>query len=115
MENFMFWVLALLAAITAYRLLSRRAISPKARVAAMLRRYRALEGTEECLLRLLVTRRDWKRLPHRFLAEIVSRFQSKEDVMRFVSISEDYGYHRDHYPAIATKVDLDSAMAEVAC
>src|SRR5262245_40578185 len=54
MENFMFWVLALLAAITAYRLLSRRAVSPKARVAAMLRRYRALEGTglseQECLL-----------------------------------------------------------------
>jgi len=119
MENFMFWVLMLLAAITVYRLLSRRAVSPKARVAAMLRRYRALEGTglpeQECLLQLLATRRDWKRLPHGFLAEVVSRFQSKEDVMRFVSLSEDYGYHRDHYPAIATKVDLDSAMAEVAC
>jgi len=58
---------------------------------------------------------DWKRLPHRFLAEVVSRFQSKEDVMRFVSVSEDYGYHRDHYPEIATRVDLELAMAEVAC
>src|SRR5262249_13348222 len=66
MENFMFWVVTLLAAITVYRLLSRRAVSPKTRVAGMLRRYRALEGTglseQECLLRLLVTRRDWKRL-----------------------------------------------------
>jgi hypothetical protein len=119
MENFMFWVVVLLAAITAYRLLSRRAVSPKARVAAMLRRYRALERTGlselECLLQLLATRRDWKRLPHRFLAEVVSRFQSKEDVMRFVSVSEDYGYHRDHYPGIATRPDLESAMAEVAC
>src|SRR5262245_5721305 len=119
MENFMFWVVVLLAAITAYRLLSRRAVSPKARVAAMLRRYRSLEGTglseQECLMQLLATRRDWKRLPHRFLAELVSRFQSKEDVMRFVSVSEDYGYHRDHYPGIAMKVDLESAMAEVAC
>src|SRR5262245_1250798 len=113
----MFWVVALLAAITAYRLLSRRAVGPKTRVAAMLRRYRALEGTglseQECLLRPLVTRRDWKRLPHGFLAEIVSRFQSKEDVMRFVSVSEDYGYHRDHYPAIATKIDLESAMRKL--
>src|SRR5262245_24149657 len=119
MENFMFWVVVLLAAITAYRLLSRRAVGPKARVAAMLRRYRALEATglseQECLLRLLATRRHWKRLPHRFLAEVVSRFQSKEDVIRLVSVSEDYGYHRDHYPGIAMKVDLDSAMSEVAC
>src|SRR5262249_36552309 len=119
MENFMVWILAFFAAITVYRLLSRRALSPKARVAAMLRCYRALEGAglseQECLLQLLATRRDWKRLPHRFLAEVVSRFQSKEDVMRFVSVSEDYGYHRDHYPAIATKVDLESAMSEVAC
>src|SRR5262249_6323914 len=117
MENFMVWILALFAAITAYRLLSRRAVGPKARVAAMLRRYCALEGAglseQECLLQLLATRRDWKRLPHRFLAEVVSRFQSKEDVMRFVSVSEDYGYHRDQYPGIATKVDLESAMAEV--
>jgi tetratricopeptide (TPR) repeat protein len=119
MENFMVWIVALFAAITVYRLLSRRAVSPKARVAAMLRRYRALERTglseQECLLQLLATRRDWKGLPYRFLAEIVSRFRSKEDVMRFVSVSEDYGYQRDHYPKIATRIDLEAAMAEVAC
>jgi tetratricopeptide (TPR) repeat protein len=119
MENFMFWIVALFAAITVYRLLSRRAVSPKARVAAMLRRYRALERTglseQECLLQLLATRRNWKRLPHRFLAELVSRLRSKEDVMRFVSVSEDYGYHRDHYPEIATRIDLKVAMAEIAC
>jgi tetratricopeptide (TPR) repeat protein len=119
MENLMLWIVALLAAITVYRLLSRRVVTPKARVAAMLRRYRSLERTglseQECLLQLLATRRDWKRLPHRFLAELVSRFRSKEDVMRFVSVSEDYGYHRDHYPEIATRIDLEAAMAEIAC
>jgi tetratricopeptide (TPR) repeat protein len=119
MENFMVWIVALFAAITVYRLLSRRALSPKARVAAMLRRYRALERTglseQECLLQLLATRRDWKGLPHRFLAELVSRFRSKEDLMRFVSVSEDYGYYRDQYPKIATRIDLEAAMAEVAC
>jgi tetratricopeptide (TPR) repeat protein len=119
MENLMFWIVAIFAAITVYRLLSRRAVTPKARVAAMLRRYRALEKTglseEECLLQLLATRGDWKGLPQRFLAELVSRLGSKEDVMRFVSVSEDYAYQRDHYPEIARKIDLEAALAEIAC
>jgi tetratricopeptide (TPR) repeat protein len=119
MENLMLWIVALLAAITVYRLLSRRVVTPKARVAAMLRRYRVLERTglseQECLLQLLATRWDWKGLPHRFLGELVSRFRSKEDVMRFVSVSEDYGYQRDHYPEIAKRIDLEAAMAEIAC
>ena len=119
MENLIFWLVVVLATIAVYRLLSRRVMTPKARVTAMLRRYRALERTglsePECLLQLLAIRRDWKQLPHRFLAELVSRLRSQEDVMRFVSVSEDYGYHRDHYPEIATRVDLEMAMAEVAC
>jgi tetratricopeptide (TPR) repeat protein len=119
MENWTFWIVVFFAAITLYRLISRRAMTPKARVTAMLRRYRALERTglseHESLFRLLATRADWKNLHPRFLAELVSRLSSKEDVMRFVSVSEDYRYHRDHYPGIAMKADLDSAMAEVAC
>ncbi|HEY7323086.1 MAG TPA: hypothetical protein VIE89_36465 [Candidatus Binatia bacterium] len=119
MDHVMFWIIVFFAAITLYRLLSRRAITPKTRVTVMLRRYRVLERSglseQESLLQLLATRKDWKQLPHRFLAEIVSRFRSKEDVMRFVSVSEDYGYQRDHYPEIATRVDLEAAMAEVAC
>ncbi len=119
MENLMFWIVVVLATIAIYRLLSRRVVTPKARVTAMLRGYRALERTglseHECLLQLLATRRNWKGLPHRFLGELVSRLRSKEDVMRFVSVSEDYGYHRDHYPEIATRIDLEVAMAEIAC
>lgn len=119
MENLFFWVLLLFAAITLYRLLSRRLVTPKARVAAMLRQYRALErmglSEQECLLRLLLSRRSWKRLPQRFLAEIVSRLRSKEDVMRFVSVSEDYRYHLEHFPDIAKEIDLEAAMAEIAC
>ena len=85
----------------------------------MLRRYHALERSglreQECLLRLLEKGRGWKNLPHRFLLELISRLHSKEDVLRFVSISEEYRYLREHYPAIATQVDLEAAMAEVAC
>jgi tetratricopeptide (TPR) repeat protein len=85
----------------------------------MLRQYHAFEKTglseQECLLRLLTARRGWKNLPHRFLGEIVSRLRSKEDVMRFVSVSEDYRYNQEHYPGVAARTDLNEAMAEVAC
>jgi len=85
MENLMLWLVVVLATIAVYRLLSRRVVTPKARVTAMLRGYRALERTglseHECLLQLLATRRNWKGLPHRFLGELVSRLRSKEDVM----------------------------------
>ena len=43
MENLMLWLVVVLATIAIYRLLSRRVVTPKARVTAMLRRYRALE------------------------------------------------------------------------
>jgi hypothetical protein len=119
MDNAMFWVVFVVAAIVFYRLLSRRALTPKAKVTAMLRRYRALERTglseQDCLLQLLATRKEWRNFSHRFLAGIVSRLRSKEDVMRFVTVSEDYGYHYDPYPQLAKKIDLDGAMTEIAC
>ena len=119
MENPMFWLISLIAGIIIYRLLLRRQLTPKARVTAMLRRYRALENTglseRDSLLQLLLTRKDWEKLPRPFLAAIVSRLGSKEDLMRFISLSEDYGYHRDRYPALAKRIALDTAMAEIAC
>jgi hypothetical protein len=119
MEYFAFWFVTVFAAIAVYRLLSRRLATPRARVSAMLRRYRALERTglsePECLLQLLATRSDWKSLSHRFLAELVSRLRSKEDIMRFISVSEDEGYQRKHYPDLAQQTNLDNAMSEIAC
>ena len=119
MDSLTFWIVVFLAAITLYRILSRRVVTPKSRVTELLRRYHSLEKTglseEESLLRLLATRKDWKSLPHPFLAELVARLGTKEDVMRFVSVSEDYRYHRDHYPRISTIRDLDEAMVEIAC
>ncbi len=35
--------------------------------------------------------------------------------MRFVSVSENYGYLRDHYPGLAAKTDLEAGMGEIAC
>jgi tetratricopeptide (TPR) repeat protein len=119
MDNLALLIVLAVAAIILYRIHSWRLLTPKARVAAMLRRYQALARSglseQQCLLQLLATRRDWKRLPHGFLAELVSRLGSKEDLMRFVSVSEDYRYHREHYPLIATKNDLEEGMTEIAC
>ena len=65
MENPMFWLISLIAGIIIYRLLARRHLTPKARVTAMLRRYRALEKTglseRDCLLQTLVTRNGWEK------------------------------------------------------
>jgi tetratricopeptide (TPR) repeat protein len=119
MNNWFFVIVVFAAAVGIYRLVSRARMTPKARVSALLRRYRVLEraglSEQACLLQLLATRKDWKRLPHPFLAEIVSRFAGKEDVMRFVSVSEDYHYHRDHYPSLAAKSDLEAAMGGITC
>ena len=119
MDSMVFWVLVFFGAFTLYRLISRRATTPKGRVTAMLRQYHGFEKTglseQECLLRLLVTRRGWKNLPHRFLSAVVSRLRSKEDVMRFISVSEDYSYNLAYYPALADRTDLEEALAEIAC
>lgn len=119
MEYVAFWIITVFAAIAVYRLLSRRLATPKDRVNAMLRRYYVLERTglsePECLMQLLATRNEWKNFPHRFLAELVSRLRSKEDVIRFISVSEDEGYQRKHYPDLAKQTNLDNAMTEIAC
>jgi hypothetical protein len=119
MDYFTFLIVAVFAALVVYRHLSPRFLPPKARVNAMLRRYYTLRRTgltePECLLQLLSTRSEWKKFPHRFLAQLVSRLRSKEDVVRFVSVSEDYGYQRKHYPELAKQTNLENAMTEIAC
>ena len=119
MDPLTFWIVLFFAVIAFYRIWSRNVGTPKGRVTAMIRRYRALERTglteQECLLKLLETRRGWKTLPPRFLLEVVCRLSSKEDLFRFVSVSEEYRYLREHYPNIAKKIDLEEAMVEVAC
>lgn len=119
MDNFFLWILVSLAIITIYRKLSRRVLTPKARVTALLRRYHVFEKAglpeQEAILRVLVTRSGWKNLPPPFLTEVVSRLGSKEDVFRFVSLAEGYGYNQKHLPDIAKKEDMEEAMAEIAC
>jgi len=119
MESIAFWFVVLFAGITIYRKLSQRAVTPKARVAAMLRRYGAFArmglSEAEILFRLMATRSGWKDLPYDFLRELVARLATKEDVMRFISLAEDCGHVKQRFPGIARNADLNQAMAEVAC
>jgi hypothetical protein len=119
MESVLVWFVVLFAGLTIYRFLSRRAATPEVRVAAMLRRYSlfARMGFSEpdILFRILVSRNQWKNLPHEFLRELVRRLKTKEDVLRFISLAEDCGHVKQRFPAIARNPDLEHAMAEVAC
>ena len=35
--------------------------------------------------------------------------------MRFISVSEDFGYQRKNYPDLARQTNLEAAMTEIAC
>lgn len=119
MDSVLLLIMIPLAVFALHRRLSRWLMTPKKRVRVMLRRYNRLARSglseQDCLLNLLATRRDWRNLPHRFLVELVSCFPTKEELMRFVSVSEDFRYQRDPYPGLAANTELEAAMGEIAC
>lgn len=118
MESGLFLIGLLIALIAMYRLISRHLRSPQTTVRGLLRRYHAFERiglpARECLFGVLSRRTGWKNLPPKFLAEIVARLESKEDVFRFVSLAEGYGFNRKEMRTIAAGKDMEAAMREVA-
>jgi hypothetical protein len=117
MERALFLVGLAIALIAIYRWVARKLSSPEITVRLLLRRYHAFQkmglSEQQSLFRILASRRGWRNLPERFLAEIVARLKSKEDVMRFVSLAEGYRFNRDRLPDIAGDADMDSAMRRV--
>lgn len=117
-ESGLFFLGLFLALFAVYRLMLRRFAGPQARVRGLLRHYHALEAAglaeQECLLRILTRRSGWKNLPHVFLAELIKRLKTKEDVFRFVSLAEGYRYDRKHLPKVAASQDPEVAMREIA-
>lgn len=118
MDTFLFFAVLALALFTFYRLLSRRTATPEMRVKGLLRRHHALQRLglpeRDCLYRQLTKRSGWRSLPPAFLAELVTRLESKENVFRFVSVAEDHRFHTQQLPAIAAGRDQPAAMREVA-
>ncbi len=118
MDNGLFLLGLLVALVAVYLRMRRRLRSPQTIVRGLLRSYYAIERTglpeRESLLRILSKRSGWKKLPSVFLAEIVARFGTKENVFRFVSLAESYRFDRSQLPAIAANRDLETAMREIA-
>ena len=118
MESGLFLIGLVIVVIAVYRLVSRRITGPQATVRSLLRQHHSLEGTglseQESLLRILIGRNGWKELPSAFLAEIVARLGTKENVFRFVSLAEGYRFHRQQLPATAAENDRETAMREIA-
>ena len=118
MDNTLFFLGVAVALYALYRLLSRRMTTPEARVRALLRRHHALQRLglpeRDSLYRLLTSRNRWRNLPPAFIAELVTRLQSKENVLRFVSLAEDHRFHIQQLPTIAAQQNRETAMREVA-
>ena len=113
---FLFGLLVALFAI--YRLAWRRLRSPQATVRGLLRSYYGFARTGlpelESLLGVLSKRSGWRKLPPVFLTELITRFGTKENVFRFVSLAENYRLNETQLAAIAANRDTETAMREVA-
>ena len=118
MEVSLFLFGLLIVLFSLYRLLSRKLATPQTRVRMLLRRYHGYERRglpeQDSLYRILTGRRGWRNLPPAFIAEIVARLRSKENVFRFVTLAEEHRYNHKQLPALAIKPDREAAMCEVA-
>jgi hypothetical protein len=118
MESGLFFIGLLIALFAVYRLVSRRLAGPQARVRGLLRHYHAFQAAglpeQECLFRVLTQRSGWKNLPHVFLAELIKRLKTKEDVFRFISVAEGYRYDRRRLPETVKNESLEIAMHDIA-
>lgn len=119
MESILAAFIGLIAALVLYRYLRQRNATPQQRVAAMLRQCDgfARDGLSEreALLRILLSRSGWQKLPPDFLADLVSRLGSKEAALRFVALAEDCGYTKDQLPAIVAHSPTGDRMERLAC
>jgi hypothetical protein len=118
MESSTFILALLIVMVAVYKTIRRRLNAPQATVRDLLKRHHFYVRTgvppEEALLRVLLNRRRWRDFSSRFLAELIARLGTKENVFRFVSLAEGYKFDRERLPAIAAATDSASAMHEIA-
>lgn len=92
--------------------------SPQATAQTLLREYEAFERSglaeEERLFKLFATRSGWRSLPHPFLRELASRLGNKEDVIRFIALSERHQFDRSRFARLAQEEDAEMALLGVA-
>lgn len=118
MESGLFLLGLLIVLFTLYRVVSRKLATPQMTVRMLLRRYHAFERLglreQDSLYRILTARNGWRNLPAPFLADLVARLNTKENVFRFITLAEEHRFNRKQLPAIASNSDREMAMREVA-
>jgi hypothetical protein len=113
-----FWIgiFILLAVIFVWFL--RKYGSPEATAQTLLKQYEAFERSglpeEERLFKLLATRGGWRSLPHPFLRELALRLGNKENVVRFIALSERHQFDRSHFGRLAKEEDVEMSLFSVA-
>lgn len=119
MDMYSLLIVLLIGLIVVRRFVRQRNAGPEATVRALLRRYESFRKTglseRQAQLRLLSERRGWKSLPEPFVKEIVARLGSKEDLMRFVTLAEGYGFIGEELPKAAANEDMEAGMLDIAC
>jgi len=118
MESGLFLLGLLIVLFTLYRVVSRKLATPQAIVRMLLRRYHAFERLglreQDCLYRILTARNGWRNLPPAFIADLIARLKTKENVFRFITLAEEHRFNRQQLPAIASNPDRETAMRKVA-
>jgi tetratricopeptide (TPR) repeat protein len=118
MEGGLFLLGLLIVLFTLYRVVSRKLATPQATVRMLLRRYHAFERLglreQDCLYRILTARKGWRNLPPAFIADLIARLKTKENVFRFITLAEEHRFNRKELPAIARNPDREKAMREIA-
>jgi hypothetical protein len=101
-----------------YRVVSRKLATPQNTVRMLLRRYHAFErlglSEQDCLYRIVASRGGWRDLPPSFVADLITRLNSKENLFRFIALAEEHRFHRKRLRSIANNPDREQAMREVA-
>ncbi len=110
-------IFILLAVVVVWFL--RKFGSTQATAQTLLSEYDAFERSglpeEERLFKLLATRGGWRSLPHPFLHELASRLENKENVIRFIALSERHQLDRSIFAQLAKQQDVEMALFGVAC
>lgn len=118
METYVLVIGAILVVVGLFIWFLRRFRSPESTARTCLREYARFEkmgvAESERIFLVLSTRPGWRDLPKEFVREISSRLGTKEDVIRFIIISERHLLDRTHFLRFATDSSPEHAAFSVA-
>lgn len=112
METLLLVVVVLFLVVVGLRWFARRFGGTKATAQTLLATYYAFESKgvpeDERLFQMLDTRMTWRSFPKAFLRELSRRLGSKEELVKFVILSERHGLPGSDLKAIASSISPGS-------